>query len=84
MIKRYCLAGKSIMDSEENVYVALDYAVAQKILPLINGYGETYSEFLQKLLLECDQNTMPRCYELIQAILKKGNLNMQYYQFFAR
>ncbi|MCI5987106.1 MAG: AAA family ATPase [Faecalimonas umbilicata] len=84
MIKRYCLASKSIMDSQENVYVALDYAVAQKILPLINGYGETYAEFLQKLLLECDQNTMPRCYELIQAILKKGNLNMQYYQFFAR
>lgn len=57
------------MDSEENVYVALDYAVAQKILPLINGYGETYAEFLQKLLLECDQNTMPRCYELIQVSL---------------
>lgn len=84
MIKKYCLASKSIMDSQENVYVALDYAVAQKILPLINGYGETYAEFLHKLLLECDQNTMPRCYELLQVILKKGNLNMQYYQFFAR
>lgn len=84
MIKRYCLASKSIMDLQENVYAALDYAVAQKILPLINGYGEMYAEFLQKLLLECDQNTMPRCYEVIQAILRKGNLNMQYYQFFAR
>lgn len=84
MIKRYCLASKSIMDLQENVYVALDYAVAQKILPLINGYGETYAEFLKNLALECDQNTMPRCYELIQGILRNGNLNMQYYQFFAR
>lgn len=84
MIKKYCLASKSIMNAQENVYVALDYAIAQKILPLINGYGEIYAEFLKKLLLECDQNTMPRCYEIIQGILRKGNLNMQYYQFFAR
>ena len=35
------------MDLQENVYAALDYAVAQKILPLINGYGEMYAEFLQ-------------------------------------
>lgn len=84
MIKRYCLASKSVMDLRENVYAALDYAVAQKILPLIDGYGEPYAEFLKKLLLECDQNTMPQCHEFIQEILRKGNLNMQYYQFFAR
>ena len=84
MIKKYCLASKMIMDFSGNAYVALDYAVAQKILPMINGYGEQYQEFLKKLLLECDPNTMPKCNEIIQTILKKGNVNMQYYQFFTR
>ena len=84
MIKKYCLASKMIMDFSGNAYVALDYAVAKKILPMINGYGEQYQEFLKKLLLECDPNTMPKCNEIIQTILKKGNVNMQYYQFFTR
>ncbi len=83
MIKKYCLAGKMVMNFEDNGYVALDYAVAQKILPMINGYGE-YHTFLQELLKECDQNTMPRCYKIIEKIIKKGDANMQYYQFFAR
>lgn len=84
MIKKYCLASKMVMDFSGNVYTALDYAVAQKVLPMINGYGEQYHEFLQRLLLECDRNTMPKCNEIIQTILKKGDINMQYYQFFAR
>ena len=73
-----------VMDFSGNVYTALDYAVAQKVLPMINGYGEQYHESLQRLLLERDRNTMPKCNEIIQTILKKGDINMQYYQFFAR
>ncbi|BCJ92819.1 hypothetical protein acsn021_03880 [Anaerocolumna cellulosilytica] len=84
MIKKYCLSSKGVFDTSENVYCALDYAVLQKVLPIINGYGEDYHVFLEKLMVECDQNTMPKCYEMIQSIIKKGNLNMQYYQFFAR
>lgn len=84
MIKRYCLSSKTLMDSSENGYVALDYAVSQKILPIITGYGETYQKFLETLLKECDQNSMPKCNELISEIYRKGTANMQYYQFFAR
>lgn len=84
MIKKYCLSSKGVFDTSENVYSALDYAVLQKVLPIINGYGEDYQLFLENLMAECDQNTMPKCYEMIQSIIKKGNLNMQYYQFFAR
>lgn len=84
MIKRYCLASKGLMDESENSYVALDYAVAQKILPMINGYGETYQKFIDDLIKECDQATMPHCYVLLNEIQKRGSANMQYYQFFAR
>lgn len=84
MIKKYCLASRGLFDVSENAYVALDYSIAQKVLPIINGYGDRYQLFLDKLLQECDQNTMPRCYEILQSILRRGNLNMQYYQFFSR
>ncbi|MDA8226487.1 MAG: hypothetical protein M0T74_02070 [Desulfitobacterium hafniense] len=84
MIKRFCLASKDLMDSSENSYVALDYAVAQKLLPIINGYGESYQKFIDNLLKECDKNTMPTCNKLLMEIQKKGTTNMQNYQFFAR
>lgn len=84
MIKRYCLASKDLMDISENSYVSLDYAVAQKILPMIDGYGDKYKEFLEKLMKECDSGTMPICSNLLQSIKEKGSFNMQYYQFFAR
>lgn len=84
MIKHYCLASKNLMDSSENNYVALDYAVAQKLLPLINGYGETYDKFIDTLLKECDKNTMPNCSKLLLDIKNRGAANLQNYQFFTR
>ena len=84
MIKRYCLAAKGIMDYAENSYTALDFAISQKVLPMINGYGEPYQKFIEEMMKECDQSTMPYCYEQVSAILKGGASNMQYYQYFSR
>lgn len=84
MIKRYCIVGKELLDESENVYVSLDYAVAQKILPLINGYGK-YKEFLEELQGICTKSVMPKCNDIIKDIISNGdNKNMQYYQFFYR
>lgn len=88
MIKKYCIASKQVMnldkDENSNSYVALDYAVAQKILPMINGYGENYSKFIEKLIEECDETTMPKSNYLLRSILRNGRNNMQNYQFFGR
>lgn len=84
MIKNYCVVGSTLFDKKMNRFPALDYAVAQKILPMINGYGETYKIFLNNLLKTCDKNNMPVCNRIIQDIIKKGDLNMAYYQFFAK
>lgn len=81
-IKQYCIAGESLFDDSENSYVALDYAVSQKILPLISGYGESYKNFLLKLQEICDKSTMPKCNEIIKNIIRNGENNMLYYQFF--
>lgn len=84
MIKRFCLAGKNFFDTSETSYISLDYAIAQKVLPMINGYGDSYGEFIGKLLLVCDKNSMPHCNEILNTIYKRGTVNMQYYQFFSR
>ena len=84
MVRRYCLASKDLIDTSKNTIAALDYAVAQKILPMIDGYGERYREFVEKLMSVCDSNSMPICFNILFDILKKGEKNMNYYQFFAR
>lgn len=84
MIRNYCIAGENLFDKSENRYVALDYAIAQKVLPMINGFGDTYKDFLESLQLLCDKADMPLCNKIIQEIIVKGDNNMQYYQFFAK
>ena len=88
MIKKYCIASKLVMnldnDEDSNSYAALDYAVAQKVLPMLNGYGDNYSRFIEKLIEECDETTMPKCNNLLRGILRNGKDNMQNYQFFGR
>ena len=63
--------------------IALDYAVAQKILPKINGYGEEYAEWLKELQKKCEENYLIRSKEIVTDIIKKGESNMNYFQFFA-
>lgn len=83
MMRKYCLAGQAIMDADKNHYVALDYAVAEKVLPMIDGYGEEYKKFLSELSKECDTSKMPKCHMLLENIIQRGNSNMQYYKFFS-
>ena len=63
--------------------IALDYAIAQKILPKINGYGEEYAEWLKELHKMCEENYLIRSKEIVSDIIKKGESNMNYFQFFA-
>ena len=84
MIRRYCLASKVLMDTSTNSFVALDYAIAQKILPMIDGYGQKYKNLVEELIDVCDNNRMPICNRILLEIQQKAESNMQYYQFFAR
>ncbi|MBE6069325.1 MAG: hypothetical protein E7211_16800 [Clostridium lundense] len=87
MITNYLKVGCSLFDKTESTpspeFVALDYAVAQKLLPKISGYGEEYKIFLKDIQNIFDKNNMVRCKNIVDNIIKKGNANMQYYQFFA-
>lgn len=87
MIKKYLKVGCKIFEKTESTwlseFVALDYAVAQKLLPKINGYGDEYRKFLKTLEDKFDKNNMMKCKNIIGNIIKKGDTNMQYYQFFS-
>lgn len=87
MIKDYVIVGSKLFDTtgiiNNKEIIALDYAVAQKLLPKISGEGIDFKEkFLTNLKKIFDNHSMLRCKNIIEKIISKGDLNMQYYQFF--
>jgi energy-coupling factor transporter ATP-binding protein EcfA2 len=61
---------------------ALDYAIAQKVLPQISGSGEPYRNALEDLADFFEQNKLYACEKTLRGIIASGDENMQYYQYF--
>lgn len=87
-IQNYWIVASKLMDEDEygnsaNL-VALDYAVAQKILPKIIGSGEEYESWLAEVQSYCDKKGLLYSAELLNTIITRGNQHMQmkYYRFF--
>ncbi len=85
-IKKYWLAASKIMEEDEygnspNI-IALDYAVAQKILPKLMGSGEEYESFLEELKKYTNEKNLSYSTELLDLMIRRGNRQMKYYQFF--
>lgn len=62
-IKRYWATAKDLFESEsgnDTTIIALDYAVAQKLLPKINGSGKAYRDFLDKFKELCEKNNLEK------------------------
>lgn len=85
-IKDYwSVASKVFIEDEtqtEASIVALDYAVAQKLLPKIIGNGEDFKVWLEDFRKICSSNDLKKSDKILQDIITRGNKNMQYYQFF--
>lgn len=84
MVLEYCKVACKYMkrDTPETRFAPLDYAIAQKILPTINGNGENLYSLFSQLKEECGESNMPICSKIINRIQKKADDNMGYYQFF--
>lgn len=63
--------------------IALDYAVAQRILPKISGNGEAFGKWLEELRDLCRNRSLNHSADIIREILDRGNQQMKYYKFFA-
>ena len=85
-IRHYWTIASTLMEKDEldidPSVVALDYAIAQKILPKVQGNGEQYRNWLKELLGFCETNYLTVCSRIIEDIINRGDLQMKYYQFF--
>ena len=86
-IRRYCAAGGKLFESVENVivsaYIAVDYAVAQKVIPQVQGSGAVFREKLEGFCSLLQANNLVKSAELVGRMMAAGDNNMMYYQFFA-
>ena len=86
-IKHYCMAGEKLFEKTEDgtmgVYVAIDYAVAQKILPAIRGSGEKYREKLVDFRNLLQRYNLVLSVKCLNMIIETGDNNMMYFQYFA-
>ncbi|POY37139.1 hypothetical protein C3K47_08765 [Solitalea longa] len=81
-IGRYCTTTRNIFNQyQENQFLALDYAILQNIIPLINGQGEGFKQRLSKLKDICLDKSLFKCADEIDNILLKGN-DFKTYSFF--
>lgn len=85
-IKRYwAIASKYFeMDDTKTAAptIALDYAIAQRILPKIGGNGEEFEKWLKEFSSLCSSNGLNTSAAIVKNIIERGNQQMKYYQFF--
>lgn len=62
--------------------VALDYAVAQRILPKIVGNGEAFEKWLDDFRSLCSNHELNMSAKILKDIIDRGNQKMKYYEFF--
>ena len=88
MVTRYLRIAEQCMDTAtaRTSLAPIDYAIAQKILPTINGYGESYKNLIEELRKQVAINeiSMPLTYNHLERMKKAADENMDFYQFFAK
>lgn len=83
--KKYFISEDNSLTSEE---IALDFAISQKLLPKINGYGDGYIDFIEKFKKSCRKDNketiiLPKTFSILEKINENGN-KLGYYNFFTR
>ncbi|NIG54523.1 hypothetical protein [Chitinophaga sp. Cy-1792] len=81
-ITMYCHVVRKIFNKyHSNQFLALDYAILQNIIPLINGHGKGFEARLQKLKDECFHRSLLKSGQELDEIITKGK-EFQNYTFF--
>lgn len=85
-IRLYWSAAQQLFESSADTDAsisALDYAVAQRILPHIDGSGAKFGERLAEIQQFCRDKNLRISAEVLHEIIQTGADSMQYYHFFA-
>lgn len=81
-VERYCLVAHPLMRSVSSMR-ALDYAISQHVLPLVQGSGEGYGLRLEKLLDLLDQDDFKISNGILQRIHEAGKMDMNSFSYFS-
>ncbi len=86
-IRRYWSIASEVMVKDESVMVdpsiiALDYAIAQKILPQISGSGDSVEEGLKELKAFAQDKNLNMTASLLDEIIIRGENTMRFFQYF--
>lgn len=83
-IKQYCNRARPLMRefSTDDELLALDYAVLQLILPLLRGYGKSFSKRLEQLKDILSEYELDRSGNYLDNIIINGNADLYTYDFF--
>jgi hypothetical protein len=81
-IKEYIEVANSILIDFDD-YLALDQAIAQYVLPMLNGYGEAYGKRLKLLLNIIKTYNMSISMSILKDIIVTGEQNLYSYRFLA-
>ncbi len=77
-IAKFVAAGESLFKGGRTT--AVDYAIAQKLLPMIRASGALFHQRLEKLKGVCAQD--PTTCAILDSIMTRGGNNLNFYQFF--
>lgn len=81
-IRNYCSVASNIFDdADRRDLIAVDYAVAQKLLTKISGNGEQYRDSLENLRKYFNERELTHSEELVTRVIKSGDSMMGYYRF---
>ena len=78
-IWKYCTAAASFFDKN----TALDFAVAQKILPKIHGSDDDFKSWLVSFQKICADAKLYKSAQIVQKIIDRGDKNLGYFKFFS-
>ncbi|MYM84156.1 hypothetical protein GTP44_19650 [Duganella sp. FT50W] len=80
-ILHYCNKARALM-GEDNELTALDLAVCQHILPLVNGNGTRFKSRLELLKTDLDELVLPRSAKYLERMIAYGSQDLHSYDFF--
>lgn len=86
-IKRYWAIASKYFEMDDTktaaTVIALDYAIAQRILPKIVGNGEEFEKWIKEFSSLCSSNGLNTSAAMLKDIIERGNQQMKSYQFFS-
>ncbi|MCI5147677.1 MAG: hypothetical protein D3923_19595 [Candidatus Electrothrix sp. AR3] len=81
IIEKYCTIARDIMKQEQYDLRAIDIAISQHILPVINGNGEAYRKRSDKLEKVLNDKDLTYSHSMLQKIILAGENQYDFYRF---